>query len=233
MKKIINIIIAITSLFILDSCSPSYHASSANVSLFRAKNEFKGNIGISPNSANVDLSYSISDNFLITAGANGFYHKESSVGNAVYKDSKGYSFTVAPGFFTYFGNKGVFEVLLGYGYNYADSEDMEGNFHKAFIQPSIGLSKPYFELAFTPRFTTLIIDQNSFLDKRKSQYDMFIEPIGTIRAGGEDVKVTTQIGFSIPTSQMNYQISPFYMNFGIQVHLRNKKAVEWPNNEDF
>jgi len=201
--------------------------------LFRAKNEFKGNIGVSPSSSNVDLSYSISDNFMITAGANGFYHKESSVGNAVYEESKGYSFTVAPGFYKYFGKQGVFEVLLGYGYNYTDSEDMEGNFHKAFIQPSIGLSKPYFELAFTPRFSTLIIDQNNFLDKRKSQYDMFIEPIGTIRAGGQHVKITTQIGFSIPTTKTNYQVTPFYMNFGIQVHLRNKKALEWPDNEDF
>ncbi len=88
--------------------------------MFRAKNELKVNAGISPSSANVDVSYSITDNFLVTAGAFGYLQKDNAVGNQSYKGGKGYSFTVAPGFYQYFGRQGVFEALVGYGYNYAN-----------------------------------------------------------------------------------------------------------------
>lgn len=233
MKKVLNYLFVAIVIIAFQSCSSSYYPSSANVSLFRAKNELKANIGISPSSANVDISYSITDNFMVTGGAFGFMQKESSLGNQTYKPSKGYSFNIAPGYFLPFGHQGVFEVLVGYGYNYSNAQHTEGNFHKLFIQPSIGFSKNYFELAFTPRFTTIFIDQNTFLDKRPSQYDMFIEPIGTIRAGGENFKVTTQIGFTIPTANMNYQINPAYWNFGIQYHFINKKAADWPTISDY
>ena len=228
MKKIVNLIVIVIIIITMQSCSSSYYPSHANVGMFRAKNELKANAGISASSANVDLSYSITDNFLITAGAFGFLQKDSYVNNVVYRGGKGYSFTVAPGFYKYFGKQTVFEALAGYGYNYTNSDDVEGNFHKFYIQPSIGLSKKYFELAFTSRLTTVLIDKNSFRDKRPTQVDMFIEPIGTIRAGGENFKVTTQIGFTIPTSKLNYQINPVYWSLGLMYHLRNKKAA-WPD----
>jgi len=233
MKNIINLLYFAVIVLVLQSCSSTYYPSSANVSLFRAKNELKASVGISPSSANVDIAYSVTDNFMLTGGAFGFIQKESSIGNQVYKSSKGYSFTFAPGYYKHFGHQGVFEVLVGYGYNYSDSQHADGNFHKVFIQPSIGFSRKYFEMAFTPRFTTVIIDQNTFLDNRPSQYDMFIEPIGTIRAGGEYFKVTTQLGFTIPTANFNYQINPVYWNFGFLLHLRNKKAADWPDDSDF
>jgi len=157
MKKTINLLAIIILVITIQSCSSTYYPSHANVSLFRAKNEFKASAGISSSSANVDVSYSITDNFLVTAGAFGFMQKESAVGNKVYQPSFGYSFTIAPGFYKYFGKQGVFETLVGYGYNYSNSEHAEGNFHKLYIQPTIGLSKKYFELAFTPRFTTVFI----------------------------------------------------------------------------
>lgn len=226
MKNYINIAVLLLGIFI-QSCSSSYYASNANVSMFKAKNELKGNMGISPSSANIDLSYSITDNFMVAGSAFGFIQKETSVLNKTYKASHGYSFSIAPGYYMPFGHQGVLEVLAGYGYNYSNSHDVNGNFHKFYIQPSIGISKRYFEMAFTPRVTAVFINQYSFIDHRDSQYDMFIEPIGTIKAGGENFKITTQLGFTIPTAALGYQINPIYWNFGFQLHLRNKKGEDW------
>ena len=232
MKKTIYFLLITIIVLAVQSCSSTYYPSHANVSLFKAKNEMKASLGVSPSSANIDLSYSVTDNFLVTAGAFGYMQKESSISNTTYKATRGYSFTIAPGFYTHFGN-GVFETLVGYGYNYSDARDTEGNYHKFYIQPTIGTNNDYFELAFTPRLTTVFIDKNTFLDKRPSQFDMFIEPIGTIRAGGKNFKVTTQLGFTIPTANINYPINPVYWTFGIQYHLRNNKASEWPQDSDF
>ena len=78
------------------------------------------------------------------------------------------------------------------------------SFRKIFVQPSIGLTFDYFDIAFTPSISNVfyyninnslgpsnyVYDHINELSRQRSYF--FLEPAITIRAGWKYVKVQTQ-----------------------------------------
>ena len=216
--------------FAINSCSPTYYPSLANVGMHSDAGEFKSNIKINASSVNTAVNYALTKNLLIGGSAQYFTQrfelKTNNKNKPFIRESNGYNFEIAPGFFFNYGKESVFEIAAGYGYGFVDSEDALGNYHKAFIQPSIGLTSEKGDVSFTPRFTTVFFDHSILKNKTLgNRTTHFFEPIATIRGGSKHVRFIFQSGFSIP---LNYNPSDFEVHYwhwdiGLQYIFNTRK----------
>ena len=165
-------------------------------------------------------------------------------------------FEIGGGYFSRIGNEGAFELLGGAGYGNREASSfyldvnlfsnsyttlyfLRSDMANFFIQPGIGYIGEKFEFGFSIKMN-YINYSNFYYEKRDvnngSNMDdsvttrwgpnAYLEPAFYLAFGSHNVKVFTQIGFSIPVFGQNMIYGDIsnaysYISLGITVHLRN------------
>ena len=152
-------------------------------------------------------------------------------------DGHGSQFELGGGRFYTFGqkNRGVVEVFAGVGFGGIDNEfaneRLDVGFVKPFIQPSIGVTGPWVDFAFTPRIafvsytgqTILIEDPEYRFDAeryfREKKNTFVFEPGMMFRAGYKNIKGQFLLNLSTFRANDDEGLDPNinnqYFSFGI------------------
>lgn len=202
----------------LSSCTTTlYKSNTVNTPLFHEEKEVR----ISAGPGNVQTAYAITDHVGIMGNA--FwesYNKDN-------KDNSGTLVEVGAGYFTpvlpdlifeAYGGIGLgkisFDETLNAGQNNARTRNYEVNGMRWFVQPSIGYNTPYFEAAFTPRFSFVSFSNYSASGYTPQEIEqehlnqntientmwMFVEPAITLRGGYKWIKLQAQYGVTLKTN---------------------------------
>ncbi len=222
--------------FIFTACSPIYYASNAhNVPLLKEKHEVRISGGLTGteylSGPDVQVAYAVGKNTGLIA--NGTYLQGG-------EDDYGYLAEAAGGFFKVIERQMVAEIYGGAGFakvvNQRQYYAPPLYFIKPFLQPAIGFSSDYFDLAFSPKIAwvhynvPLILDYpanaNSIHQPVKEKQTFFaFEPGLTIRGGWKYVKLQLQAVSSIHDIPNAEDLS---IHLGLSVNLasRFKKSAE-------
>lgn len=161
----IKTIIIISAVFFLTSCNHYSYVPTVQAPLFTEKNEYRaaashgsgdnGSIDIT----NIQLGYSITKNISIMTD---FMNAEGGIKTGDTPcGGKGNYFDAALGYYKPLNKHSVFEVSGGLGYSnqqhYYKGTNADLSFRRIFVQPSVGLTFDYFEIAFTPSFSNVYI----------------------------------------------------------------------------
>ncbi len=225
-------IVAVCALAIT-SCKSVYHPNAVNTPLFNNEGEVRVNI----DPANVQLAYAVTDNAGVML--NGFRVKENSDDNRI----QGKGGLVELGLGCYKRTRPfVFEAYLGAGlgtvhFNETRQEDgvnktysFDANASRYFIQPSVGITTRFFDLAFTPRCVAGQYFNVRTNYSAKDQIDgkfynvgrplwMFVEPAITARAGYKWVKLQVQYGWSHKLNPEPLSYKDSFFNIGLSFNL--------------
>ena len=234
----------LTLTFLLQSCAMLYMPNMANVPLHKDK----GDLMISANTGftgyNFQGSYAINEMFF--ANLNAAYanmRRDSSDFNRSSLGEFGF------GYFKVLDKKRVvvFESSAGYGLASVNDKGLQGNFyghlssnyHKIYLQPSIGATTDYFDAALTTRLTALqYFNYKDFVNPTESKdyypgVCAYIEPIATLRTGYKYVKLQIQVGFSLSLNNKHplaLQGFPLIANIGLSGHIPTQKKENRPTN---
>ena len=261
--KINNIFQALGLMIILaslNSCNHYYYAPNAhNVPLFQEKNEARITIARSGGDEFVGTefqsAYSITKN--IGVMFNGFFVLPGNDGglgsnemgeffNPIYSSNttnaawgKGHLFEFGVGYFKALNKYFVFETYGGFGWGkatnqYDRSSTSTVNFRRHFIQPSIGFTTEWFDIAFSTRFCGLQynnIDYNIKIDSydkvdleyiENNRFSVLFEPAITLRGGWRYIKIQTQWGLSRNLNNPKLAQEILNGNIGIYVVITDK-----------
>ena len=246
---------------LLSGCSHYYYVPNVqNVPLFQEKNQyrFSGIVGVGDESTCIELqsAYSISNQIGVMANFMHASDKRSSGDNSsVNNSATGNYFEGALGYYKPLGKSGVFEVYGGLGmggqhHRYASYFSESGStdygssdlfLAKFFVQPSLGLTYDFFDLAFSTRLYSvnyLSVRDHTFgdsyisenLSALSSKSHFFLEPALTLRGGWKSVKVQFQL--SIPgylNSPRLYFYEEYHFSMGLFIFIAGsskKKTFE-------
>lgn len=222
--KPIQFLLTAFVLRMLTSCSSVvYTTVGQNVPLFQEKGEvtFSGGIGETSRAGgiNAQLAVAVSDHVAVMTS---YYNlKSEEVGSGSYVEA-------GAGLFKRLSDQVTGEVFAGIGFGSHHnttfshpsgySWDMNANYFKPFIQPSLGISTGSLELAFTPRIGFLSYTSHSdtytngttmraAIDDyfQSKQNSVVFEPGLTLRLGYRAVKVQAQYNHS----SLNYSSPDF------------------------
>ena len=226
--------------FLLQSCAMLYMPNMANVPLHHDKGDlmFSANTGFT--GYNFQGSYAINEMFF--ANLNAAYanmRRDSSDFNRSSLGELGF------GYYKVLDKKRVvvFESSAGYGLASVNDKGIQGNFfghlssnyHKFYLQPSIGASTDYFDGALTARLCALkYFNYQDFINPSESRdyypgITAYLEPIATLRAGYKYVKLQIQVGFSISLNNKHplaLQGFPVIANIGLSGHIPTQKKKD-------
>ena len=217
-KRLSGWIFVVLSALFISGCHPIYYASNGhNVPLLKEKHEVRVNAGVTLTEylagPDLQMAYAASENIGIIA--NGIYL--SSGDNS---DGYGYLAEAGGGYFKALNKWWVAEVYAGTGFarvvnkDYYETHTLK--FIKPFIQPAVGFSSDYFDLAFSPKIAWVHYNEPFILDfelrtdsngnvivgpdgyaeinvlKEKQTFFAF-EPGFTMRGGWKYIKVQLQV----------------------------------------
>lgn len=129
----------------------------------------------------------------------------------------------------------LFESYFGYGHaqllytvNDVETEDLiyvsQVNYHKIFNQFSVGFRSPskYFEIYFPLRVSYVFfhdVVRSSNADPDTQSQDSFLYTMGPVfRFGTEKIKLEISNSYyAYPKSKRNFEMVPFYVNFGLTI----------------
>ena len=214
--KIIKISYVLILLFIVSSCTHyNYVPNMHNVPLFQQKEEFhldlSGSVGNEFSAFEVQAGFSLSDNFAIIG--NGFFHDAD---REMFNDEycRGHIIEGGAGAFVPMKDNMVFESYIGVGFGkiengFDDDATTKLDFHRYFIQPSIGYTSDFLDFAvslrlsglryndihFTGTLDTDDMDQIQYINR--NPFSILVEPALTLRAGWKHIKFQLQFGYSI------------------------------------
>ena len=224
------------------SCSPVVYSTTGQVvPLFREQGEATVSGGFSTaedaQGFHVQAAGSVSDHFALLTSVYAMSNDNSSSDNWT---GKGTYFEVGGGHFGSFGsnNTFIYETFAGVGFggirNSYQDQKLDVNFIKPFIQPSIGISQKWVDIALTPRFGLVSYTDHSIQTNDASyrtaaenyfndQGTTFVfEPGMTVRAGYKNFKL--QLQFNVSTfsyhaenanSNSNPSINNTYLGLGL------------------
>ncbi len=250
-KNYTHILILGIIIFLNSSCVHYYYApSSNNVPLFKEKGEARIQAQYTSTAAQADDA---ADGFEIqTAYAAGnhtalqlnFFH--ASENEQEYGSGSGNYIESAYGYFKPFAkNRLVFETYGGLGFGSVNNvfkntsnyitEQAKTSITKFFVQPSLGFTTKYFDVAFSSKFSLVNLGlNNSTLSKENNDYDyeyveslrkgrsyFFWEPGLMLRGGFEHVKVVMQLTETI-MSDDTQPISNGSISLGLAITLNAK-----------
>jgi len=235
-------ILAVVISMMYVACSPVIYATTGqNVPMFQAKGEVSVNASISAAvDANetdyvalglgIQASAAVSSNVAVIGSFSGFKEgliwetdpasESESYGSGMYGD-------LGVGLFKFNQANGLIrEVFIGCGWgeirNSYSIDELGGDFLnvrfvKPFIQPTIGISKGNFELAFTPRIALVSSKFNVGLGYAHDRKDKFVlEPGLTFRVGSSYLKFQYQFNYSTySTEDVELSAYNFYMSGGM------------------
>lgn len=131
----------------------------------------------------------------------------------------------------------VTEVFAGFGtgnsetleskdYFAGETIHAKGRYNRVFLQANQGLRKRTSEIAGSIRVSTIhFVDYDEYVTSKRPNNDanwrIFLEPAFTGRIGFENLKLSGQIGFSLPvTKKSNFKSRNGWVTIGLQVNLR-------------
>ncbi len=163
-----------------------------------------------------------------------FFPEENDNGSG----GEGQFFETGAGYYLFFLNYFVFETygVLGYGHfeNHfpntvseypSTTGKLSGNLIRYSIQPNIGITHKYFDVAASLRFSGLHyynvrgslvfdeVDQKQYLEHERNHF--LIEPAFTMRAGYDFIKFQVQYGVSWNLTTRDFRQDDSYVIFGI------------------
>ena len=225
------------------ACSPAYVPNKVNTGLFTEPGEMHGELATGVSGTDIQVAAAIPGNLVVTANAS-FKNRDlnttvwadddgSELVN-VETNRKHRIFEVGAGYYQTWEDGLTLEAIAGYGRGTLENVETdligpilfgsqnspttfitESTFNKIYIQPTIGLSKRFVDLGFTPKIAFVRININ---DQQFS--DTYFEPTVTLRAGPEKVKFTGQLGLSIPSGEtIQYSYEPFIFSVGIMADI--------------
>ena len=255
-KKLFIQILGIS--LIAQSCNIMYTPNMQNVPLLTEKNEVRATLG----PFDYQAAYAVTNN--IGVMLNGQYHTRNTnsydytnESNSL-NNSKSTLIEGGIGFIGKLSENSVFEVYGGYGMGknstfdkYTDyttgslvrEESFTAKTNRFFLQPSIGFTNEYFDIAFSSRlmvlnfsnidtlnYTSLMLVDQDLLNIDKEPF-VFIEPAVTMRVGYKWVKFQAQMMYSFKYNATPLNYMPLTMTIGVHFDLapRNFKKSE-PKN---
>ncbi len=197
------------------SCSPVPYANvGQNVPLFKTKGEVRlaGHYSTTDDAAGIGLQAAAAIDSSLAVMSSFYSLKADEYADGW--DGHGRYFEIGLGKFKTIGHSNfVYDIFAGVGFGRIENHDNAGsslnvNFMKPFVQSSIGLSTPWFELAFTPRFA--LVNNTNFENKlidpvdysqaenffRKNKTKFVVEPGLTMRAGYKGLKANFNFSVS-------------------------------------
>jgi hypothetical protein len=215
-----SILIAVFLLMgITSACNPVYVPTTVNVPLLGEKGQ--ANVAATAGISGIDLQ-----------GAYAFSKQMAGMVNLSYlaKDKNNYNnhFFIEGGigYFLKLGKSGRFDCYGGYGWGQAeattnnDTLHPKSDYHRFFIQPSIGVVTDHFDGAFSLR----VVHVNFYNTVHFSgQSKLFFEPVLTGKFGSKALRFVSQFGLSLPTSkiiELEDSFEPIILSLGLQYNLR-------------
>ena len=220
----------------LSSCTHYYYApNSHNVPLFQKQNEARISVATSRGDefegTEIQSAYSITKN--VGLMLNGFYVNPQDGSEW----GKGNLVEFGVGYFKPMGKYFVFETYGGFGKGKAINQYGLGKstakFSRYFVQPSIGFTTPWFDIAASSRFCWLdfykieydkinlndIVDLDYIKDHNSS---FLFEPALTVRGGWKYIKFQMQLVLSKNLTTPELQQEKVNFNIGVYAVITDK-----------
>lgn len=234
---------------LLQACNTAYVPNTVNVPLMRNANEFR--LYADPK-INVQASYAITDEVGVMASGHLVTDRKNDGDTGVIQQGSGSQYEAGIGYQRLLmrnvitSGDLVGEVYVGAGFgslrldHVVDNKSYEVSAMKIFLQPSLGFSHQYIEVAFTPRVVGLMYGEPTTqytddeldikeLPNRTKPMHWFVEPAITVRAGIQEVKLQFQIGQSFHLSSTPLAHERVILTLGASVNLgraANRNPVE-------
>jgi len=233
-KNTFRILCFIAVFISLNSCTSYYYVpNSHNVPLFQNEKEaivnIAGSSGENFGGAELQVAYAFTKNFGFMV--NGFFNSQG------YYSGGGFFVEAGTGYFKSLHRNIVFETFVGIGIGEITFKNALGkkstlNYTRYFIQPAIGYTLDYFDIAVSSRFCGLgfhnINDVLPPEDEILSTSSFLIEPALTIRAGWNLVKIRCQIGYSVNLNNTDLIQENLNLSFGVCFVIPSKDM--WRNS---
>ena len=230
----------------LTGCFPTYLPNAVNTPLFSEKGEIEADVHASLNGWNVQGGYAVTDHVGVIANAQfnrGRVSGLDSLGVSSEELFKHYFVEGGAGYYGKIGSIGRYGAYGGFGGgstsswdafflsdNTFDTEYIQADYLRSFITPEIGMATPYFDMSFAPRFSYV-----NFLNTKRisdgaisanSYSNLFLEPVLMLRGGYKWVKLSTQLGASVPLLAKNdvrqaFNVQPFIWTIGLHINIRS------------
>lgn len=236
MIRFLRILLLISlPVILLSSCNVAYIPSMHNVPLLKKE----GNIVVHLTPANVQGAYAVTNNIglMVNGQWGGTKWEESNSGAEFYTSKRRfaeagigyYSFREDNKSFEVFGGGGIGSISFNYNMDNVDPSKYSAMARKLFIQPSVGISKENFDIAFAVKAVNLQFYDVSILNytetelKYKKLYQLdakpflFVEPSFTARAGFKNVKAHFQYLYSSKLSGGDINYLGYYIFLGLSL----------------
>lgn len=224
-------------IFTLSSCHTTFYIPNAqNVPLHSEAGQiqFRGGLSEGPSAAyNPDfhLSYAITDHWAVMTNFTDYVmHKSPNVDGRLLEAGGGYYDVIGD-------SRWVWEVYAGYGNGWGrhhnDFHRNDFSLHRVFLQPDIGYTSDYFDLALSLRISSLHyyrISQtftpddsySNFIDYDLSQnrQKLTIEPALTLRGGYKYIKIQLQLLLAESIADHHFPMDNAVLNIGLSVDLK-------------
>jgi len=230
------IILFISIIFLVSACNVAYIPSMHNVPLLKKE----GDIAVHLTPANVQGAYAVTENIgvMVNGQWGGSSWDENSSGDIEYKSRRKfaeagigyYSFKDEEKSFEVYGGGGIGSLSLNNNWG-SDPQKVNAMATKFFIQPSVGISKEYFDLAFAVKAVNLKFydvhsenySDDDLIAKKLFHIDteplLFIEPSFTARAGVKNIKAHFQYLYSSKISGPEINYMGYYIFLGLSVYF--------------
>lgn len=195
MKKLA---VTVLVLLLVAGCKPLYIPSPVNTPLFSQGGEMSGQLALSSNGYNVQGAWSPVYHLGIIGGGNLFNIQVDSLAKP---DQFRHRYAeIGGGYYTRLSKFMRLEMYAGYGGGHTGDVNDRGYYQKFFFQPGIGYSGRYVDIGFSPRISSVQHLRTLSRGQRRNEdrQSVFIEPWLTLRAGMEQFKFSTQLGWAIP-----------------------------------
>ena len=210
----------------LNACAPIYIPNVVHAPLFTEKGD--ADISVHTGISGVDAHVAYAPTNFMGVMVNGSFANRGSGTNNFHVHNYA---EASVGLFKKLESEFVMEAYAGIGGGNIRSSsdntfwlnDVTASNFKYFIQPTLGYKTKNFESALVLRYANVSVRQNNI----KYQND-FIEPVGLIKVGTENVKFTCQAGFSATSANSfnSYDYQPLIMSVGVVARLNVKKGLK-------
>lgn len=210
------------------SCASVYVPNSRNMPIIDHGGEVTASVKGGSTGFEGQLAFSPVNRFGITA--EGLYKNSST--SEVDEDYQKHEYLgFGAGYYEPISDWGVFEVYGGYGKGEGSAQDeyifftsnteyATGKYKRYFVQPGFALKKEHIELGFCYR-----ISRVEFYEFENSNIqgieisNTIMEPAVIFRAGGENIKMDSQIGLNVPMHETEFEFPVFTISVGVMLRL--------------
>jgi len=225
LKRIISALGAVVLVLAVSSCSPEYIPNMVNTPMFKEKGEIQGNLAAGVSGTDVQLAYALGDHVALMANGS-FYDETSDTTNDFHRHTL---YEVGAGYYDQIGGHGRYEIFGGVGTGKIkgywensplDNPVSDARFVKFFIQPAIGLQSDYADGSLGSRWVLVRTDYNEEEPEAQAGFHPFFEPFIMGRLGFKNIKLISQLGFSVPVGEeVPFDYQPFMFNVGLHLNM--------------